>query len=194
MDYVCGCRGLIYERKERSLPRPQLTSHLPSSTHPQTEACSADAAWPPASPNKRAALRLLCDLLPARPPLAARAWVERTARTQLPQWCGGGAEETALVAPVVAVLLRAVATASEGEEGEGYPWLPAVVTALLSSSSVMGARVLGYRACDLLYYCRAWPVKLQEAVVGVVHAGGAEGGAGLVDYLVEVRECAFTYV
>lgn len=113
--------------------------------------------------------------------------MERTARTQLPQWCGGGAEETALVAPAVAVLLRAVATASEGD-GEGYPWLPEAVTALLSSSSVMGARALGYRACDLVYYCPAWPVELQEAVVGVVHAGGAEGAVGLVDYLVEVRE------
>lgn len=154
----------------------------------QTETC-ADA-WPLAAPNKRAALRLLCDLLPSRPQSAAHAWVERTARTQLPQWAAAG--QGALVAPVVLVLLRVVATGASGEEG--YPWLPEAVTALLSSlGGLQGQgqrqRQLGLRVCDLLYHCPAWPPELQEAVVGVVHGAGAGEGGLLVDYLVEVRAC-----
>ncbi len=124
--------------------------------------------------------------------------MERTARTQLPQWMAAaaagkdrsGAQQ--LVPPVLAVLLRdaALSPSIDGEGGGPASWLPAVVTALLDPPALAAlppeARL---RVCDLLYYCGALPAALQEAVVALVHAEEFPGGGGgnlLLDYLVEV--------
>jgi hypothetical protein len=113
--------------------------------------------------------------------------VERTARTQLPQWAASGSGGQQLVGPVLAVLLREVGSAKEGEAPR--EWLPVVVTALLDPLALAAlAPEARLRVCDLLYRCQTLPLGVQDAVVALVHAGeGVVASGGLLEYLVEVR-------